>query len=513
MVGCSVCATGGDQEPSHDRRASARISIPAALRLAGGIGRVSRFRVPVRGRRPIVFEPSWVLVCDENDRLQLLRDHSVVVEDDTIVAITPGHKSGRERRVRATGRLLVPGFISGHTHVAAGSVTRGIIEGGRSYLRPLQLADALSAGDMDDLTAYNLAELLRSGCTTQVEMSMSLKQAESYVRLAERWGVRGYPSGMVPGVHRLAEVWARSDDQVLYDSVPDSLAEIAANLEFGRRHNGASEGRILPQMGPHATDTQTPETMAAFSEAARELGNGIHLHMSQSANETETVERLWGKRPAEWIDDFGFYEGPLFAAHMTGADLGLDPGVLREHGAVYVHNPSAGGAGGATQPWPEFLGAGTLTNIGIDTHSNDYLENLKLAVLYGRVRHSLVSDLARGELVRPTIWDAMRAATVNAANGLGRSDIGRISVGAKADLVTIDVQGLLTGTGAVPPEPLNNLLYGHGGFVRDVMTDGTFQVWDGRLVIDDERRVVQRGAEVVEQVWGQLRSEGWFTPT
>ena len=198
---------------------------------------------------------------------------------------------------------------------------------------------------------------------------------------------------------------------------------------------------------------------------------------------------------------------------MTGADLGLDPGVLREHGAVYVHNPSAGGAGGATQPWPEFLGAGTLTNIGIDTHSNDYLENLKLAVLYGRVRHSLVSDLARGELVRPTIWDAMRAATVNAANGLGRSDIGRISVGAKADLVTIDVQGLLTGTGAVPPEPLNNLLYGHGAFVRDVMTDGTFQVWDGRLVIDDERQVVQRGAEVVEQVWGQLRSEGWFTPT
>jgi len=96
---------------------------------------------------------------------------------------------------------------------------------------------------------------------------------------------------------------------------------------------------------------------------------------------------------------------------------------------------------------------------------------------------------------------------------LGRSDIGRVSVGAKADLVTIDVQGLLTGTGAVPPEPVNNLLYGHGAFVRDGMTDGTFQVWDGKLVIDDERLVVQRGAEVVEQIWGQLHSEGRFTPT
>ncbi len=40
--------------------------------------------------------------------------------------------------------------------------------------------------------------------------------------------------------------------------------------------------------------------------------------------------------------------------------------------------------GGQTQQYPEALGAGMNVNIGIDTHSNDYLENLKLAVLYGR---------------------------------------------------------------------------------------------------------------------------------
>jgi len=463
-----------------------------------------------RGERPIVFEPSWVLACDEHDGLHLLRDHSVVVEGDRIAAILPGRRQGRERRIQAKGALLLPGLISGHTHVAAGTSTRGIIEGGRSYGRPLQIADELDSEDLDALTAQNLAELLRGGCTTQVEMSLSLRQAQAYVAVARRWGVRGYPSAMVPGIARLFEVWTRTDDQVLFDSVPASLDEIAAALRFGHRCNGAENGRILAQMGVHATDTQTPDTMRALAAAADELGNGLHMHLSQGLAETQTVQRLWGKRPVEWIDEFGFYDGPLLAAHLSGADLDADPRILAAKNATYVHNPSAGGAGGATQPWPEFLAAGVRTNIGIDTHSNDHLENVKLAVLYGQARHSLLADTSTVPLVRPTIWDAVRAATLDAANGLGRDDLGRIRVGAKADLITVDVSAMLTGSGAPPPEPLNNLLYSNGQHVRHVMTDGRLQIHNGHLVIDDEHQVIKRGAQAVSKIWDQLDAEQWF---
>jgi 5-methylthioadenosine/S-adenosylhomocysteine deaminase len=528
--GCVVCAAGA----SADKEASGRdLTRGASLRrgVAGAVGSAGVFAgsafatraptggkpsgrgAPARGKRPIVIEPSWVLAYDETKGLTLLRDHSVVVEGDRIAAIVEGRWRGKERRVRAHGKLLLPGFISGHTHVAGGTATRGIIEGGRSFARPLVVADKLDNDDLDDLTAFNLAELLRGGCTTQLEMALSLKQAESYVRVARNWCVRGYPGGMVPGIGTLFPVWFRADDQTLFDSVPATLAEIAANLEFARSVNGAEEGRILPQMTPHATDTQTPETMRAFAAAAKELGNGIHLHLSQSTDETNTVKRLWGKRPVEWLDDFGFYDGPLFAAHLSGADLENDPRILKEKGAVYAHNPSAGGAGGGTQPWPEFLAAGVLTNIGIDTHSNDQLENIKLAVLYAQARHSLIADASPVPMARPTIWDAIRAATINAAKGLGRDDLGRISVGAKADLVTIDVTGFLAGVGAPPPEPLNNLLYAHGLSVCDVMTDGHFQVWNGHLVIDDERRVIKRGGRAAQLIWDQLAGEDWFTPT
>ena len=528
--GCVVCAAGEEAALEAGRAGLSRGSLLrrgaaaagalgaagvfAGSALAGGSHKGAKHSgPPPRGKRPIVIEPSWVLAHDEKKGLSLLHDHSVVVEGDRIAAIVEGRWRGKERRVRARGKLLLPGLISGHTHVAGGTATRGIIEGGRSFARPLLLADELDNETLDDLTAFNLAELLRSGCTTQLEMALSLKQAESYVRVARSWRVRGYPGGMVPGIHRLFPVWFRADDQTLFDSVPDTLAEIEANLAFARGVNGAEDGRILPQMTPHATDTQTPETMRAFAAGARELGNGIHIHLSQSTNETDTVSRLWGKRPVEWLDDFGFYDGPLFGAHLSGADLENDPQILREKGAVYAHNPSAGGAGGGTQPWPEFLEAGVLTNVGIDTHSNDHLENVKLAVLYGQARHSLIANTSPVPLARPTIWDAIRAATINAAEGLGRDDLGRISVGAKADLVTVDVTGLLVGAGAPPPEPLNNLLYAHGLSVRDVMTDGHFQVWDGHLTIDDERRVGTRGGRAAKAIWDQLASEDWFTPT
>jgi 5-methylthioadenosine/S-adenosylhomocysteine deaminase len=504
---CVLCSTGGSGGRGAMLMDSARGWAERAVdRRRRLVGQGSA----MRQNRPVVFEPSWVLACDEHDVLHLLRDHSVVVDGNRIVEISAGRRRGRERRISAPGALLLPGLISGHTHVAAGTATRGIIEGGRTYGRPLQLADSLDSEDLEALTAHNLAELLRGGCTTQVEMSMSLRQVDAYVRVASRWGVRGYPSAMVPGIGRLFDIWGRTTDQVLFDSVSGTLEEITAALRFGRECNGGDDGRILPQMGVHATDTHTPETMQALAVAAQELGNGLHMHLSQSSAETETVQRLWGKRPVEWIDEFGFYDGPLFAAHMTGADLDADPDILRANNATYVHNPSAGGAGGGTQPWPEFLAAGVRTNIGIDTHSNDHLENVKLAVLYGQARHSLLADSSTRPLARPTIWDAIRAATLNGAIGLGRDDLGRIRVGAKADLITVDVVGMHTGSGAPPPEPLNNLLYSNGQHVCHVMVDGRFQIHNGHLVVDDEHQIIRRGGEAVVKIWDQLQAEQWF---
>ncbi len=448
----------------------------------------------------------WTLRYEGNG-ITLHRGAVLVVSDGRIEAVRDRPARGLPA-IDARRLLVVPGFISGHTHVAGGTPTRGLIETGRSFRRPLELVDALEDDALDALTALNLAELILTGTTTQLEMSLSLRQLHSYLRVAKRYGARGYAGAMIPDIRRLFAIWFRRDDDTLMASVPDTLEEIEANLTFAR--SWRDDALLKPMMTAHATDTHTPDTLRALAAAAAELGTGIHLHLSQSRRESAIVERLWGASPARWIADHGFMNGPVFAAHLSGFDFLRDAELFREAGAIYAHCPSAGGAGGATQPYPEALGAGMRVNIAIDTHSNDFLENLKLAVLYGQARYALLEAQSGVPLIRPTMAQAIHGATLSAARGLRRHDLGHIDEGACADLVGIDVTGPLAGVGALPPEPLNNLLYAHGALVRLVVTNGRVQALEGRFIADDLMAVSHAAGEVTRELWQTLAREGWF---
>jgi cytosine/adenosine deaminase-related metal-dependent hydrolase len=473
-------------------------------------------------------QPSWVVVPD-GEKLKLLHDFDVVIKGDLIEDVRP-RKSGRDNRIAANGQILLPGFISGHTHSAAGTMTRGFIEQNsfnavqsddpalpsRSLLRPMVLMEDLNDQELDDLTALNLAEMIRSGCTTQVEMSLSLKQMKSYVRVASKFGIRGYPSGMVPGMKRLLAIWGRSDDQVLLDSVSATMAEIDANLAFARTINGAENDRIRPMMGPSVTSVHTRESFNAIRSAALDLGNGVHIHLQNGwdPNDRAALERVWGKQEIAILQEIGLLDVPTFGAHLLGIDLNRDLKVLARHNFTFAHCPSAAGASvlPSSQPYPEALAAGVNTSIGLDTHSNDYLENIKLAVMQGRARAQLLGASSAVPLKEPTIWNGLSSATFGGARGLGRRDLGRIEAGAKADICTVNVSGLLVGNGTAPREPYNNLLYANGLSVRNVMTDGNWQVLEGRLVLDNEAQIVARGGAVVRKVWSQLEEEGFFVP-
>jgi cytosine/adenosine deaminase-related metal-dependent hydrolase len=442
---------------------------------------------------------------------EIRHDVSVRIEGSRIVDVSSGDPSGGGDTVDLSGHLLLPGLISGHTHVAGGSSTRGLIETGRSYARPLAIVEELlDDDDLDALTAYNLAELMRSGCTAQLEMSLSLRQARSYARVARRMGARGWVGGMIPGIGRLFPIWFGTDDD-LAASEPATLTEIAENAEFARGLSRSGDGLVLGMMTPHAADTQTPASLAALAAAARDLGTGIHTHLSQGARETSAVRRRHGLTPTQWLERAGLMDGPFFGAHLTAPEWGIDAPILRARGAVYSTCPSAGGAGGATQPYPEALGAGLEVNVGIDTHGNDMIENLKLAVLFGQARAALLEDVPDAPPHRaPTAVDAVRGCTTVPADALGRPDLGRIEVGSSADLVAVDVQGLLVGSGSPPPEPLNNLLYANGHSVSWVCVDGRVQVSGGRWVGGDAVRITEDGGRVARRIWSLLEAEGWF---
>ncbi len=506
---CFICGPS-DAPPDPQRRRF--LAAATALPFAAAAAPAKAAALPTVPSGTFGIDAGWALI-EKNGAPVLQRDAFIVVRDGAIEEVRAAAPRGNLPRVDARNLLVLPGFISGHTHVCCGTPTRGLIEAGRSYRRPLDMMHQLPDDELDALTAINLAELLRSGCTTQVEMSLTLREAESYVRVAKVWGVRGYPGPMIPDGTRNTPIWYRADDKVLFAADEGTLADIANGLKFAKAHMNANGGLIRPMMCAHATDTHTEKTMTALAAAVRELGTGLHIHLSQGGAETSRVKALWGMTPAHWLKKFGFYDFPVFGAHMTGVEWEGDAPVLRDGGVIYAHCPAGGGAGAGSQPYPEALAAGVKVCIGIDTHSNDFVEDIKQSVIVGRLRARLLKGKTPTPMQEPTIWDSINGATRIPADGLRRKDLGRIVAGARADLTMIDVSGPLVGSGALPPEPLNNLLYANGLMVRHVMTDGRLQIFDGHLMVADEQKVAEAGGRVVAKMWKKLADEGFFERT
>lgn len=457
-----------------------------------------------------VIEAGWALL-EKNGEQILERDVSIIVRNEEIAEIRKGHVQGWRARVDASDCIVLPGFISGHTHTAVSSPARGLIEGGRFMDKPVEMALQLDDDDLDSLTAYNIAEILKSGCTTFVEMSASVRHAESFVRVAEAWGIRAYVSVIIPNMERLYTLWYRESDDMLFDSVPQTLKEIEEARLFGLELNQIGSDLIQSQMALHAADTHTPETIKAAMAAAQELGNGIHIHLAQRLREVEACQRLWGKRPVAWLESLGVFELPVIAAHLYQMDLVQDPPILKQHGVNYVHCACmASVLHQASQPYPEALASGLNISLGIDQLSNDYLENIKLATLNGQLRTNLIEKHSKAPMRRPQVSDSVRAATAGGARMLRRDDLGRLAPGTKADLCAIDVTKPLGGVGSLPPEPLHHLLYSSGRNVRHVMTNGSLQVLNARLIVADEDRVVGDGGKVAKKIWKHLEDANWF---
>lgn len=457
-------------------------------------------------------------VLPDGDKQKTVFDVSVTVVDDKITHVGRREASSEIPHVDLRDQLLVPGFLTAHSHISLGAATRAIIEPrGGNYALPLILQDLVDDEDLDAMTAFGLAELIRTGCTTQVDNAMSCRQAESYVRVAQKFGARAYPSGMTPNATRLLnDLWRSSfgpfkvfSDEVFKDSIDGTLKEIEENLAFCRKFNHASNDLIRPMMSAHATDTHSPETVRALLEASKEIGNGFQLHMAQSVEESQSVHRRWGLRSVEWMDSQGIFEVPVFGAHMFGTDLRYDPTLLANRNYMFATCPFDTGVNGNLQPYPEMLAAGVAVGIGVDAHNMDFIETLKMAVVKGQARFSTVATPGVRS-TRPTIDDAVLGSTQLTADRLGRNDLGRIAVGAKADLVTIDVSDILVGSGRLSPEPVSNLLYASGLNVRNVIIDGAWKVADGKTLFANMDEIKEDAGRAVAKIWEELRKRGWL---
>jgi 5-methylthioadenosine/S-adenosylhomocysteine deaminase len=415
----------------------------------------------------ILITGATVLTMD--DEMSILPGASIAIEGENIEAVGQEPAGKWDEVIEADGRVALPGFVNAHTH-AAMTLVRGYADD--LELQPwLQekiwpMEAMLNREDVRWGTLLAIAEMLRGGVTTFNDMYYFY---DAVAQAVEESGMRACLSGVLLGF------------------LPTAERDLEQAVEFANHWRGRADGRVETMLGPHALYTVPEPLMKKVVEAAKRLGVGLHIHLSENEREVEDSLQQHGLTPVAHCERLGIFEaGPVLAAHCVHCDE-KDIEILARCGVGVSHNPGSNMklANGAA-PVPEMLKAGVKVGLGTDgaasNNNLDLLEEARLAALLHKLTHS-----------DPTILPAEKVlfmATRGGAAALGLDDkIGQIKPGMKADLILLDMnQPHLTPLHHVTSQIVYSA---RASDVRTVIVNGRILLREGQLLTIDEEAVMK----------------------
>ncbi|MBW1697615.1 MAG: amidohydrolase family protein [Deltaproteobacteria bacterium] len=455
-----------------------------------------------------LIKASYIIAFDGKQHCYL-KDAELAFQDDTIIYVGEKYGEPAENTIDAYGKVLCPGFISTHAHLFESPMDRSFIEdkgNPRFYMSGLYENLPARGMAMDDemrsvCLKYSLAELLRSGTTTVVELGPACDELAEYISLL---GNRVY----FGPIYRSARWYTPDGKQVLYEWAEDKgFKAMEQALEFIKAHENTCNGLLKGVIAPSQIDTCTPELLKESHKAAMELGTPLTIHTSQAVVEFNEMLRRHGKTPVAWLNDLGCLDENTLLGHAiiiggsswTNYPAG-DLEIMAGSGCSVAHAPWVFARRGIVmESFHKYQKAGVNMTLGTDTCPQNMIQAMRWA--------SVLSKIMERNTESTTAADVFNAATLNAARILGRKDLGRLATGAKADIVIFSADS----TNMVPMrDPVKNIVYSaEMEDVETVIVNGRTVVEGGRVLGADIRELNRRVQEAGEKLWPRLSNYDW----
>ncbi|RLB44062.1 MAG: S-adenosylhomocysteine deaminase [Deltaproteobacteria bacterium] len=356
------------------------------------------------------------------DRAQTIIDKGyVAVVGDSIADVGKGEPSYWKagKTIDASGGLLLPGLINGHTHVPM-SLFRGLaddlplMEWLTRYIFPVEKnmdEDFVRAGSF-----LGCAEMILSGTTTFCDMYLFENEV---AEAASKTGIRCLIG------------------EVLYDFPSPNYGEIENGFRYTEWLIQRWQGHPLISVAvePHSVFTCSPGLLERAGALASQYSVPLITHLAETEDELRQVKEKYNKSPVEHLKDLNLLNSNLIAdhcVHLSPRDLEL----LKENGVRVIHNPESNmKLASGIAPVPEMVANGITVGIGTDgCASNNDLD------MFGEMDTS--AKLHKVSKMDPTAMDAvtvLKMATINGAKALGMEGIiGSIEKGKKADFIVLD---------------------------------------------------------------------------
>ncbi len=286
------------------------------------------------------------------------------------------------------------------------------------------------------------------------------------------------------------------------------LRGLEATAAFIQKHDGAANGRIRGIVTIDEFYNATPRLLRDARALATRLGVGLTMHFCEQVLEFLDTVRATGKTPATVLRDEGVLGPDVLLAHAvylaghraSAYPHGGDLEILGASGASVVHAPAGFARRGISmESFDRYRTAGINMVMGTDVYPLDMLAEMRTAALACKLfeqNHESAPAMA-----------IFNASNLGGARALGRDDLGRLAVGAKADIVMLDWDNLHIGPFT---DPIRALIYqGSADMVHTVICDGRTLLEAKRLLVCDEREVLADARHSASQVWSGFTDYHW----
>ena len=447
---------------------------------------------------------------------RILKEGTVVYRGAEIVHVGQGYDGPADRTIRADGKLVIPGFISTHAHIGVHEATRLITDvGRRDVMRSGFLnytpnngeqAPYVAAAIPDASMRFGFAQLIRNGITTVMAFGGGAPDdGRTLAALAGESGLRVYYSPQAnsavnyftPEGH-LREKWDEAA----------GLRELDLQERFIAEHHCSHGGRLSGVVVIRNYALASIELMRRGKAIADRMGIPFTTHFCEQLWEFHNTVRRWGITPVDLMAREGLLGERVILAHalylschtFTAWNYSDDLTILGRSGAAVSHSPLVMlRRGHALEGFHKYLEQGVTMSMGTDVMPHDLIMEMRAG--------SMAAKLSARNHEVGTSADFFNAATLGGATAFGRTDIGRLAPGAKADIVILDFDNLQVGP---VYDPIRSLVHlASNDMIETVICDGVTLMENGVLLGYDERAVIDGGKRSMQKVIDEFPRRHW----
>jgi cytosine/adenosine deaminase-related metal-dependent hydrolase len=432
-----------------------------------------------------------LLLVTMDEQRREIADGAVFVRDGVIeqVGASTQLPSAADEVIDASGQVVIPGLVNTHHHMYQ-TLTRVVpaaqdieLFGWLKTLYPIWAGLTPEMVRVSTQTA--MAELLLSGCTTSSD--------HLYI----------YPNGVTldDSIEAAAEIGMRfhaargsmsvgaSAGGLPPDSVVEDEAAILKDTQrlIERWHDPARHAMQRIVVAPCSPFSVSRELMRDAAVLAREHKVSLHTHLAENDNDIAYTREKFNCTPAEYAEQLGWLGPDVWHAHCVKLD---DAGIalFAKTGTGVAHCPGSNmRLASGIAPIRAMRDTGVPVSIAVDgSASNDsghMLGEARLALLLQRVAHGP----SKGPSAM-TARELLEIATLGGAKVLNRDDIGALSPGMSADIVSVPLDEI--GLAGALHDPLAALFFCHVPRVANVLINGRVVVRDGQITTLDLPRLL-----------------------